>query len=67
MARTTKSDVRAAATRIVQYYAARLSIEPDAPVRRGKLDHIDPKLDPEQGWWVDCRVFVGKDELNDAS
>lgn len=61
MARMTRNDVRNKARETVQFYSL-MRISDDASVRKGSLAHLDPSLDPTEGWWVDCQVFVPREE-----
>lgn len=65
MAKMTRTKVKLAAKEIISNYSATLKIEDDASVKSGKKKHLDPDIEPTDGWWVDCKVFVPKDHKDD--
>lgn len=62
----TRSEVREIARQRIQYFSAVLDIDEQASVRRGKRKHLDPSLPDTPGYWVDCKVFVPEEDLNDG-
>lgn len=57
----TRADIRLSAAELVKHYSAITLVSDNAKVRRGTLKHLDPKLEPTEGWYVDCTVFVPDD------
>jgi hypothetical protein len=63
MARRTRAEIRQAARERVECFSAVLRIDDAASVRRGKFKHLDPDLPDSDGWWVDCQVFIPREEM----
>lgn len=63
MAAPTKAEIRTEAMEIVRYYTARVELSHKAAVRKGQKRHLDPNLEPDDGYWVDCKVFVPRDNF----
>lgn len=63
MARRTRAEIREEARARVECFSSVLRIDKAASVRKGKLKHLDPALPDSDGWWVDCQVFVPREEM----
>lgn len=54
----TQAEIRAKARETVLFFNAVMRIDEDAKVRRGTYKHLDPDVEDDKGWWVECHVFV---------
>ena len=63
MAAPTKMEIREEAMAMVRFYSAVVELTRKAAVRRGEKRHLDPNIEPDKGWWVDCKVFVPADNF----
>lgn len=61
MSKPTRAAIRQRATQQVELYSATLAIDNNASVRKGTKKHLDPDLEPTEGWWVDCKIFVPRE------
>lgn len=62
----TREQVRQAAAEKVRYYNAVIEMEQKPTIRRGKKYPAEAGVPAREGWWVDCKIFVGKDDFNDG-
>ena len=58
----TRAEIRERANEIVRTYSATMRVRNDATIRKGSYKHLDPSIPETVGWWVDCQVFVEKEE-----